>query len=229
MEPRRLMRDLRGGLIGLGVAVAVLLVGFFVVRSYVTSRLAPDPTSIASATLQGMREQNRLSAFVASYVAVVTSEQSRLGLTAQKTLIMPGTVRYDVDLGKLRPDDVRWDESRKLLTVTLPPIELDGPSVDLNAVRQYDGGGLLLRFTNAGEALDAANRRAGQAELLRQAQAPAPMRIAREATRKAVERNFALPLKAAGLDARVEVRFPDENRSSEQMDRSTPLKEVIRP
>ncbi|MBS0504901.1 MAG: DUF4230 domain-containing protein [Proteobacteria bacterium] len=176
-----------------------------------------------------MREQNRLSAFAASFVAVVTSEQSRLGLSARKTLIMPGTVRYDVDLGKLGPEDVRWDAGRKTLTVTLPPVELDGPNVDLNAVRQYDGGGLLMRFTNAGEVLDAANRKAAQAELLRQARSPTPMRIAREATRKAVERNFALPLKAAGLDARVEVRFPDENRSSEQMDRSTPLEEAIRP
>lgn len=222
-------RELRSALIGAAVAFAILAAGFFLIRSYVKSAFAPDPTVIASATLQGIREQNRLSAFAASFVAVVTSEQSRLGLSARKTLIMPGTVRYDVDLGKLGPEDVRWDAGRKTLTVTLPPVELDGPNVDLNAVRQYDGGGLLMRFTNAGEALDAANRKAAQAELLRQAQSPTPMRIAREATRKAVERNFALPLKVAGLDARVEVRFPDERRSGEQMDRSTPLEEAIRP
>lgn len=220
-------REIRSALIGAAVAFAILAACFFLIRSYVKSAFAPDPTVIASATLQGMREQNRLSAFAASFVAVVTSEQSRLGLSARKTLIMPGTVRYDVDLGKLGPEDVRWDAGRKTLTVTLPPVELDGPNVDLNAVRQYDGGGLLMRFTNAGEALDAANRKAAQAELLRQARSPTPMRIAREATRKAVERNFALPLRAAGLDARVEVRFPDERRSGEQMDRSTPLEEAV--
>ena len=75
--------------------------------------------------------------------------------------------------------------------------------------------------------MDDANRKAAQAELFRQARAPTPMRIAREATRRAVERNFALPLRAAGLDARVIVRFPDEGRSAEQMDRSTPLNEAL--
>ena len=226
METGGLMRGMRSVLIGAAVSMLLLIAGFFAIRSYLTSKFAPDPTSIASATLQGMREQNRLSTFVASYVAVVTSEQSRLGLSARKTLIMPGTVRYEVDLAKLGPDDVRWNAGDKLLTVTLPPVELIGPQVDLNAIREYDGGGLLMRLSNAEERLDQANRKAAQAELLRQARAPTPMRIAREATRRAVERNVALPLRAAGLDARVEVRFPDERRSDEQMDRSTPLDEV---
>lgn len=220
-------RELRSALIGGLVAVAILAAGFFALKSYLTSRFAPDPETIVSSTLNGMREQNRLTTFVASYVAVVTSQQSRLGLTARKTLIMPGTVRYEVDLGKLGPQNVSWDGGEKQLTVTLPPIEIAGPQVDLNAIREYDGGGLLMRLTNAEQRLDDANRKAAQAELFRQARAPTPMRIAREATRRAVERNFALPLRAAGLDARVIVRFPDEGRSAEQMDRSTPLNEAL--
>lgn len=221
------MRDMRSVLIGAAAAGLLLVAGFFAIRSYLGSKSAPDPTTIAAATLSGMREQNRLSAFIASYVAVVTSEQSRLGLKARKTLILPGTVRYEVDLGRLSEDDVAWNADEKLLTVTLPPVELAGPAVDMNAIREFDSGGLLLNLTNAEERLDAANRRAAQAELLRQARAPAPMRIARDATRRAVERNFALPLRAAGLDARVVVRFADEPRSDEQMDRSTPLNEVL--
>lgn len=220
-------REVRSALIGGLVALGLLFAGFFVLKSYLTSKFAPDPETIVSSTLSGMREQNRLTSFIASYVAVVTSEQSRLGLTARKTLIMPGTVRYEVDLGKLEPEDLSWNESAKELTVTLPPIEIAGPQVDLNAIREYDGGGLLMRLTDAEQRLDEANRKAAQAELLRQAKAPTPMRIAREATRRAVERNFALPLRAAGLDAHVVVRFPDEGRSAEQMDRSTPLNEVL--
>lgn len=216
---------LRSALIGAAVALLILVAGFFGLRSYFASDA--DPRSVAAATLSGMREQNRLSAFVASYVAVVTSQQSRLGLTARKTLIMPGTVRYEVDLGKLQLKDLTWDAEARLLVVSLPPIELVGPQVDLNAIRELDGGGLLMSFTNAEERLDASNRSAAQAELLRQARSPTPMRIAREATRRAVERNFALPMRAAGLDARVQVRFADERRSDEQMDRSTPLNEVL--
>lgn len=220
-------RTLRSALIGAAVAVLILAAGFFALRGYLSSKFAPDPTSIASATLSGMREQNRLSAFVASYVAVVTSTQNRLGLTARKTLIMPGTVRYEVNLGKLRPQDISWSAEQKLLTVTLPPVELVGPTVDVNAIREFDGGGVLMALSNAEQTLDQANRRAAQAELLNQARGPVPMRIARDATRRAVERNFALPMRAAGLDARVQVRFSDERRSAEQMDRSTPLSEVV--
>jgi len=220
-------RTLRSALIGSAVAAALLLAGYFVLRSYLSSRFAPDPTSIAAATLSGMREQNRLSAFVASYVAVVTSTQNRLGLSARKTLIMPGTVRYEVDLGKLRPQDVTWSAEQKLLTVTLPPVELVGPTVDMNAIREFDSGGVLMALSNAEERLETANRRAAQAELLRQARGPVPMRIARDATRRALERNFALPMRAVGLDARVQVRFADEPRSDEQMDRSTPVSEAL--
>jgi hypothetical protein len=220
-------REFRSALIGGLVALAVLAAGFFALKTYLGSRFAPDPETIVSSTLSGMREQNRLTSFIASYVAVVTSEQSRLGLTARKTLIMPGTVRYEIDMAKLGPQSVSWDEGTRELTVMLPPIEIAGPQVDLNAIREYDGGGLLMRLSNAEQRLDDANRKAAQAELLRQAKAPTPMRIAREATRRAVERNFALPLRAAGLDARVIVRFPDEGRSDQQMDRSTPLKEAV--
>jgi hypothetical protein len=220
-------RTLRSALVGASVAALLLVGGFFLLREYLTSKFAPDPASIAAATLSGMQEQNRLSAFVASYVAVVTSEQSRLGLTARKTLIMPGTVRYEVDLGKLRRQDVAWDADARRLTVTLPPVELVGPTVNMNAIREIDGGGLLSALTNAEDRLDAVNRRAAQVELLRQARGPVPMRIARDATRRAVERNFELPLRAAGLDAQVQVRFADERRSDEQMERSTPLSEIV--
>jgi hypothetical protein len=40
--------------------------------------------TVASASLQGLREQNRLSAFAANYAAVVTSEQRRFGLSAKR-------------------------------------------------------------------------------------------------------------------------------------------------
>jgi hypothetical protein len=79
--------------------------------------------------------------------------------------------------------------------------------------------------------LDAANRRAGQEELLRQARQPAPMAMAKDATRRAIEHSFALPLRAAGVAATVRVRFPDEPDfpvlSDEQMDRSRSLNEVL--
>ncbi|MFW2830704.1 DUF4230 domain-containing protein [Sphingomonas sp. ID0503] len=218
-------------IIALALFVGLALVALAVREASDRWWSGPEPQAIVDASLQGIREQNRLSALVADYVAVVTARQSRFGLTAQKTLIMPGTVRYEVDLAKLAPGDLRWDGTAKELRVVLPPIEVVGPQVDLTRIREYDAGGLLMRFSDTGQRLDMANRKAGQAELLRQAKQPAPMRMAKDATRRAIERSFALPLQAAGVEATVRVRFPDEPdfpaRNDEQMDRSRSLNEVM--
>ena len=66
-----------------------------------------------------MRAQNRLIVFAARYVSVVTSEQQRLGgwSSSERTLILPGDVRYELDLSKLQPKDVDWDGSAHTLTV----------------------------------------------------------------------------------------------------------------
>jgi hypothetical protein len=62
----------------------------------------PDAKTIASSSLESMRAQNRLIAFTARYVSVTTTEQSRFGFSAKRTLILPGDVRYELDLSKLR-------------------------------------------------------------------------------------------------------------------------------
>lgn len=164
---------------------------------------APDPTSIARASLEAVREQNELVPFAARFVAVVTIQEKRFGLSAQKTLIMPGTVRYAIDLSKLHQRDLVWNSISKTLTITLPPVQVEGPEVDLTAIREYGQGGVLMTLTDAEKDLDAANRKAGQAELLRQAKDSVPMRLAHDAAKSAIERSFALPLKAAGIEATV--------------------------
>ncbi len=214
-----------GVLVLLALAALIALWG---VQRYVESRLTPDPTTIASASLEGLREQNRLSTFAARFVAVVTSRQSQLGFSTEKTLIMPGMVRYDVDLAKLTQRDVTWNAETRVLGVRLPAVEVDGPQIDLNALREYSSGGLLATLTDAEKRLDTANRRAGQVELMRQAREPAMIRLARDATRRAVERSFAMPLRAAGVDATVTVRFADEPvANSERWDASRSLQDVL--
>jgi hypothetical protein len=96
--------------------------------------------------------------------------------------------------------------------VTLPPIELEGPEVDLAAIREYGQGGVLMTLTNAEKELDDANRKAGQKELIAQAHDALPMRLAADAARSAIERSFAMPLRAAGQDATVVARFRGESR-----------------
>jgi hypothetical protein len=204
--------------------------GFWALGRYVDRRFtSPDPVTIASASVQGLREQNRLSAFAARFVAVTTSTQSKYGLSAQKTMIMPGMVRYEVDLARLTQRDVTWDAKTRTLGVTLPPVEVSAPQIDLTQIREYGEGGILSALTDADARLEAANRKAGQVELARQAHEPMPMKLARDATRRAVEGSFGMPLKAAGIDATVKVRFADEGMvSNEVWDTSRSIEEVMK-
>jgi hypothetical protein len=213
-------------LVGFALAALVLIAGTWLV----TRSLAPTPETIASASLQGMREQNRLTAFAANYSAVVTSEQRRFGLSAKKTLIMQGMVRYEIDLAKLAANDVRWDEGSNTLRVRIPDIEVAPPQIDLKSIQEYGEGGILIALTDAEEVLDDTNQTKGLAELSRQAKGPVPMRLAREAVRRAITQNFAVPLKAAGIDTKVEAKFGDEmvGKVDTRWDLSTPLEEIVR-
>jgi hypothetical protein len=192
----------------------------------------PNPKTIASASLESMRAQNRLIAFVARYVSVTSSKQERFGglVSTERTLILPGDVRYELDLSKLQPEDVTWDGDSHTLRVKLPEVEIAGPDVDLNAAREYGEGGVLSALTNADQALDQTNRAAAGADLRKQASAAVPMRLARQAARMAVERSFAMPLLAAGFkDAKVVARFPTEGTDeASYLDLSTPYEEAIK-
>lgn len=216
-----------------GIALALLVALGFVL--FLGTRLAdrlfggPDAETIASASLQSMRAQNRLTTFVARYVSVTSSKTSRFGFATERTLILPGDVRYEVDLGKLQPDDVRWDKGSNTLSVLLPEIETAGPEVDLAAAREYGEGGVLAALTNADQRLDQANRDAAVADLRKQAQAAVPMRLARDSARQAVERSFAMPLLAAGFkDVKVVARFPtDGTQDSSRITGSVPYEQAI--
>jgi hypothetical protein len=213
------------------VLVAGLLIGALAASTIRVGNLfggGPDPESVASATLQSVREQSRLTPFVARFVAVTTSRQTRFGLSAQKTLIMPGLVRYEIDLARLQQRDLVWNANRRQLSVTLPPIQVTAPQVNLNELREYGGDGVLTTLTDAERQLDEANRRRGQQELVRQAREALPMRLAREAARRAVERSFAMPLRAAGIEAEIVARFADEAGADPSvLDRSRPIGEVV--
>ena len=194
-------------LILLAAAALLALAAWLVVSAWRDWQHGYDPETVVAASLQGLQEQNVLVPFTARYVAVVTSTQSRLGLEAKKTLIMPGTVRYELDLAKLKQSDLSWDAATNALTITLPPLRLAGPEIDINAISEYRDGVILLTLTDAEQTLDAANRKAAQEELIKQAKGATPMRLAQNAARAAVEQSFAMPLKAAGIDAKVTARF----------------------
>jgi hypothetical protein len=215
----------------IGAVVVALLLGLALGGAGLLDRIlgGPDPKAIATSSLESMRAQNRLSVFVARYVSVTSARQSRLGLSTERTLILPGDVRYELDLSKLTQDDVRWDKGSSTLFVRLPDVEIAGPEVDLAHAREYGSGGLLATFTNAEEGLDEANRAKAVADLRNQARSEVPMHLAREAARQAVERSFAMPLKAAGFsEAKVVAKFLQESDDTSQWDVSTSYENAVK-
>jgi hypothetical protein len=172
---------------------------------WIKRSVSPPVETVVASSLKSLQEQNRLSAFAARFVTVVTSRKEQLGFAAEKTLIMPAMVRYEVDLAKLKQDDLVWDASAKTLTITLPPIELSGPEFDLTATKEYGSGAVLMTLTDVERLLDQSNRAKAKSDVIAQAKAPTMIKLANDATARAVTNNFALPLRAAGVDAIVKV------------------------
>jgi hypothetical protein len=216
----------------LAIVVALILGVLLGVTTGIADKIfGPNPKTIATASLESMRAENRLTVFAARYVSVVTSSEQKLGglVSSERTLILPGDVRYELNLAALQPKDVTWDGSNHTLTVRLPEIDVAGPDVDINSVKEYGGGGVLSALTNANQQLDATNRARAVADLRKQATAAVPMQLARQAGREAVERSFAMPLIAAGLkDVKVVARYPtDGNDVPSYIEGSTPYEQAI--
>lgn len=169
-----------------------------------------DVATIASASLRAAQRQARISTFAARFTTVITSEERRMGLSATRTLIAPGTVRYEIDLARLTPAGLQWNARERVLLVNAPQIEIAGPEVDMGGLRTLSSGGILMALTNTEDRLDQANRGAIAEAMRKEAAAPTLRAMAKASSRDAVARLFALPLGAAGIEAKVVVRFPDE-------------------
>lgn len=177
------------------------------------------------------RKQNSLTVFQAQVASVVTSKKPRLFglLKAEQVAVIPATVDYKLDLGKMKPESFSWDRDSQRVTVTLPPLVVGTPNLDEGRARYLREGVLISGETQ--EALTRSNTRAAQADVVRQARNPELMSLARAAAREAMARNVALPLRAAGYDkVTVDVRFADEagSRDPSYLDRSRRIEDVLK-
>lgn len=169
-----------------------------------------DVATIASASLRSVQRQARLTAFTARFVVAVTSEHRTLGLPQTKTMIVPGLVRYELDWAKLTPASLQWNAAQRTLRIDAPALEIAGPQVEMRHIREFSQGHFLMALTGSEPALDAANRARVEQQMRIEAGEPTLTAMARDATRAAVARTFAMPLAAAGIEATVVVRFPGE-------------------
>jgi hypothetical protein len=223
MDPRRLK-------VAAAAVVALPLAGIagYALRppaAAAPAQAKPDPRALADAALLSLRDEGRLVVYAAGYVAAVPGDYRFYGVLGPTTFIVPGTVRYSVDLTRLRRSDLSWDAPTRTLTVTLPPLDMSAPALDLAGVAE--AGTMMLRRSVP---LQENPRRAAIDEIVRQARQPAPVEAARAAAMRLVASSFAMPLRAAGVEASVAARFIDPSGKEEAafLDRPRRLEETLR-
>ncbi len=217
--------------LAIAAVVVALLLGLFCRRR---ARYRPEAVRRARSgdrrivRLQSMRAQNRLVPFVARYVSVVSSRQERLGglVSAERTLILPGDVRYELDLAKLGPRGRAMGRGQQ--HAQRDP----AGNRDRRAGGRSRGGPRIWRGRRAQRRSPTPTARSTGQPRPRPSPtcASRPVRRCRcgwraRPARQAVERSFAMPLQAAGFaNAKVVARFATEGSPvTEPLDRQPQL------
>jgi hypothetical protein len=145
-------------------------------------------------------------------------------------VIAPYTMDYTVDLKKILQSSYRWNADDRILTIKIPDVELNAPSIDMANARFRQSGlyisrscGVQMQKLAAKQLAEGVERKAGEEEYIGKV---------RESSRKAVERFVSGPLKAVGFnDVHVVVQLPNEQKpetlTHEQWDISRSIADVF--
>lgn len=108
----------------------------------------------AGAVVEKISDLNELTTAEAYTKVVIERENNKIfgqeinfdipGTKQKLLVIIPGTVSSGVDLSKLTKSDVKIDESKKTIDITLPSAEIkELPSLDLDKVKIFSSEGLF--------------------------------------------------------------------------------------
>lgn len=205
-----------GGAVAALALLAGLVLAVPALRERIAAPFSQRSATVVETTLQAVRREQKLLVFAAFVTADVTSTVQKTfldmavpGTSVTKTLIVPGLVRYAVDLSTLGDKDLAWDAPTQTLRVRLPPVVPLEPALRLDRMRAYGDKGLLVPMTDAEAIADDLNRAGIASDILAQARTPELMRLAEDAAAEALRNSFLLPLRAAGLEGvSVEVVRP---------------------
>jgi hypothetical protein len=126
-------------------------------------------------------------------------------ISARKTVEVPVSIDYVVDLEAMAEADLAWDEAQQTLTVRRPPVTLRKPQI-AGGARVTVSNGFVLWVSGAEEKLTETALASLIANADKAARGDKPMAKAEADADQALARTFALPLVAAGFpDAKVVV------------------------
>ena len=167
-----------------------------------------DTTKILSATVDSLREENKLLVYSYKGSTTVRTDHTVMWIFGgHQELIVPAAVSYYVDLSDLSLADVSYNETAKIVTVRLPRVTLGDIAFQPEAATTINGG--LLTFSEAQvEALRKLNYRGARRAMVAQAQQPGLLDAARRQAAIDVQKNFEVPLRISGQpDVRVVAVF----------------------
>ncbi|MET0269454.1 MAG: DUF4230 domain-containing protein [Sphingomonas sp.] len=197
-------------------------------RDYTVTR-RPDGEAVARIVGARLDRMGDLRVSRLSGTVQGVSADQRVGGLLRSTRVMkaPFEVSYYVDLATLDPGDFLWDEQGRTLIVEVPDVRPGPVNVDEARATLDRTSGLFVTRAAMTDLQRAASASAVK-EATDEAASPARMETARRNARVAVADLFAQPLRAAGLRAKVRVRFAGEAvRDGEQWDRSRSLAEIL--
>lgn len=224
--------DLVRIVLGVTIAAAVAVAAVVGYRHYttdyaVTTREDGTATAqVVAATLFG-RSDLRVGRLSGTVQGVAGASRLWGWLRSTQVVKAPFTVDYFVPLGPLDLSDFRYDAGRRVMFVQMPDVRAERANIDLANTTLNEVRGL---FVTRGQMAEMMPRVAASASAAARDKANAAenVRKSREYCRAALERLFGGALRAAGLDTRVEVRFPfDPVLSGEPSDRTRSLREVL--
>ena len=173
-----------------------------------TGFLQTDTKKVLSATVESLRNENKLLVFAYKGSARVRVERTKFWVFgATQELIVPGVVNYYLDLSKLSLADVTYDDKAKLVRVKLPPVVMGDIAFQPEQATAINGGVLTFSQAQVDELLKA-NYASARRAMTAQAQGAAFVEAARRQAIANVQTYFEVPLRIVGQpDVKVAATF----------------------
>lgn len=219
--------------VGLALTVAIGVATYLGYR-YVTEQklVSTDKDGVATAQVVAATLYGRSDLRVSRLSGIVqgAARSSRLWgwLSASQVVKAPFDVNYFVNLSRIGPNNFRLSADGRSITVTIPDVSMERPNVDMARASLNNVEGV---FVTRGAMVEMAGKVAASAQrtAAERAGSPENREKARAHARAAVTRLFTGALRAARIDAAVEVRFEGEPRPDygERWDVSRSLEEVL--
>ena len=219
-------------LLALGLLTGLGLAAYVVYRQYtVDYTVTREDDGVAISKVVDARLDSAVDLRVSKLTGTVQATSADAGwgglLASGLVFKAPFEADYFVDLSKLDRGDFFWDEKTRTLIVNPPDVRVDTVNVDEARATLDRTTGLLVTRDAMTRLRQRASTRAAQAART-EADTAKNLARARDNARVAISDLYQRPLRAAGLDATVRVRFKGEGtRNDEQWDRSKSIAEIL--